>query len=206
MFFSNIIFFRIFVPVKYILMMKKTFVFVLALTFATVGFSQQRSLIPPIHWFSFEDALMLNAERVAHGLPPRKIFVNVYADWCAPCRHFSNITLSHPVIADILNTEWIPVSLNGERTDTVIINNQIFVNENPTARGNPHQLTFALLGGQVGYPTQVFIDERGSVIEISPGFKPPAHFEAILRFFGSDAHRTTEWDAFRQTFQGLIRE
>ncbi|MCL2414325.1 MAG: thioredoxin family protein [Bacteroidales bacterium] len=186
--------------------MKKTLFFALALIFATFGFSQQRSLIPPVQWFSFEDALTLNAERAAYGLPARKIFVNVYADWCAPCRHFYNITLSHPVIADILNTEWIPVSLNGERTDTVIINNQMFVNENPTARGNPHQLTIALLSGQVGYPTQVFIDERGSVIEISPGFKSPAHLEAILRFFGSDAYRMMEWDAFRQTFQGLIRE
>jgi len=176
------------------------------LTFATVGRSQQPLLIPPVQWFSFEDAIALNAQRVAYGLPARKIFVDVYTEWCGWCRRFNDVTLSHPVIADILNTEWIPVKLNAERTDTVVINNQVFVNENPAGRPGPHQLAIALLSGQVGFPTQVFIDERGSVIEISPGFKPPAHLEAILRFFGSDAYKTVEWDVFRQTFRGLIRE
>jgi len=187
--------------------MKKILFFALCLTFATVGRSEQpRLLIPPVQWFSFEDALLLNAQRMAYGLPPRKIFVDVYTHWCGWCRRFNDQTLSHPVVADILNTEWIPVKLNAERTDTVIINNQVFVNENPGVQRSSHQLAQVLLQGRMGYPTQVFIDERGSTIQISPGFKSPAHLEALLRFFGSDAYKTTEFEEFLTTFQGLIRE
>ena len=185
--------------------MKKILLLAFVLTFSTVGNSQQRLLIPPVQWFSFEDALTLNAQRVAYGLQPRKIFIDVYTVWCGWCRRFNEVTLSHPVIADILNTEWIPVKLNAERTDTVVINNQVFVNENPGVQRSSHQLAQVLLQGRMGFPTQVFIDERGNTIQISPGFKQPAHLEALLRFFGTNSHQTMEFEAFLETFHGVIR-
>jgi len=186
--------------------MKKVLLFALSLTFSTIGFSQHRSLMPPVQWFSFEDALMLNAERAAYGLPTKKIFIDVYTDWCGWCRRMDATTLSHPIIADMLNRDWIPVKLNAERQDTVIINNQVFVQENPGVQQSPHQLAQVLLQGQIGYPSIVLIDETGRPIQVLPGYRTASQLEMLLSFFSSNSYRNTEWEDFQRIFQGLIRE
>jgi thioredoxin-related protein len=185
--------------------MKKTLLFTLCLTLSMMGFSQQRSLIPPVRWFSFEDALTLNAERAALGLPTKKIFVDVYTDWCGWCKRMDMNTFSHPVIAEMLNSNWIPVKLNAERRDTVNINGQIFVNESTGPRG-AHQLAIVLLDGKMGYPSIALIDEMGRPIQVLPGYKSPQQLEMLLAFFSSNAYRSTEWEEFQKTFRGIIRE
>ena len=184
--------------------MKKTLLFAIGLFFTTFVFSQQQLLLPPVKWYSFEDALTLNAQRAAYGLPTKKIFIDVYTDWCGFCKRMDAITFSHPVIADMLNRDWIPVKLNAERRDTININNQIFVNEHP-GRG-PHQLAIVLLKGEMGDPSTVLIDETGRPIQVLQGFKPPTQLEVLLSFFSTNAYRTTEWEEFQKTFRGIIRE
>jgi len=168
--------------------------------------AQTKSLMPPIKWYSFEDALMLNAERMAYGLPAKKIFVDVYTDWCGWCKHMDATTFVHPVIADKLNSDWIPVKINAEQKDTVVINGQIFVNENLTRSRGAHQLAIVLLNGQMSYPSYALIDETGKPIQIIQGYQQAAHFEMMLEFFSSNAHRTASWEDFQKTFKGLIRE
>jgi thioredoxin-related protein len=185
--------------------MKKLLLFAISLVFATVAVSQQRSLIQPIKWFSFEDALLLNSERAAYGLPTKKIFVDVYTDWCGWCKRMDVTTFAHPVIADLLNTDWIPVKLNAERKDTVVINGQMFVNENPRASQSSHQLAQVILQGQMGYPSIALIDEMGRPIQVLPGYKTAPQLEMLLRYFSTNAYRTTEWEEFQKTFQGLIK-
>jgi thioredoxin-related protein len=186
--------------------MKKSLLFAISLTFAIMGVSQHRSLIPPVQWYSFEDALMLNAERAAYGLPTKKIFVDVYTDWCGWCKRMDATTFSHPVIAEKLNGNWIPVKIDAERTDTVVINGQMFVNENATASRSSHQLAQVLLNGQMGYPSYALIDETGRPIQVIQGYQSAPQFEMMLDFFSSNAYRTTDWEEFQKTFKGLIRE
>ncbi|MCL2028365.1 MAG: DUF255 domain-containing protein [Bacteroidales bacterium] len=186
--------------------MKKVFLLVLISAFATSVFSQPTSQIRPIQWFSFEDALMYNSERAAFGLPTKKLFVDVYTDWCGWCKRMDATTFSHPVIAELLNSDWIPVKLNAERTDTVIINEQTFVNENPGGRGGSHQLAQVLLQGQMGYPSVVLIDETGRPIQVLPGYKTAPQLEMMLRYFYTNEYRTTDWEEYQKTFQGIIRE
>jgi thioredoxin-related protein len=185
--------------------MKKTLLFAISLTFASISFSQQQSVMPPVQWFSFEDALQVNAQRATLGLPTKKIFIDIYTDWCGWCKRMDQTTMSHPVIADMLNKDWIPVKLNAERIDTVIIGDQIFVHENPGTR-SPHQLTQALMQGQRGYPSIVLIDETGRPIQVLPGYKTAPQLEMMLSFFSTNAHKTTEWEDFQKTFVGIIRE
>ena len=186
--------------------MKKALLLLVSLTLATSVFSQQQSLIPPIRWYSFEEALMLNAERAAYGLPTRKMFVDVYTDWCGWCKRMDATTFAHPVIADKLNTNWIPVKVNAERKDSIMINGQWFINENPDRPRSPHQLAVILLNGQMGYPSFALIDETGRPIQVLQGFQQARQLEMILDFFGTNAYRTTEWEEFQKTFRGVVRE
>ena len=186
--------------------MKKLFLLTLSLAIAVSCFSQQKSLIPAVQWYSFEDALQLNAERAAYGLQPKKLFVDVYTDWCGWCKRMDATTFAHPVIADKLNSDWIPVKFNAERKDTVIINSQKFVNENSGNARSSHRLAQILLNGQMSYPSYVLIDETGKTIQIIQGYQQPQPFEMLLDYFSSDAYKTTSWEEFQKTFKGIIRE
>ena len=159
-----------------------------------------------VRWYSFESALMLNEERAAKGLPTKKIFVDVYTDWCGWCKRMDATTFAHPVIVEKLNGDWIPVKLNAERKDTVIINGQQLVNENPGTSRSTHQLAQILLQGQMSYPSYALIDETGKLIQIVKGYQTAQPFEMLLDFFSSNMYRTTDWEDFQKTYQGIIQE
>ena len=158
-----------------------------------------------VKWYSFEEALQLNAERTANGLPTKKIFVDVYTDWCGWCKRMDATTFAHPVIAEKLNTDWIAVKVNAERKDTVIINGQVFVNENQGARST-HQLAQILLNGKMSYPSYSLIDGAGKPIQVISGYMEVQQFEMLLDFFSSNAYQRTSFEDFQKTFKSLIRE
>ena len=162
-------------------------------------------LAQSVKWYSFEDALQLNAERAASGLATKKIFVDVYTDWCGWCKRMDAATFAHPVIAEKLNTDWIAVKINAERKDTVTINGQIFVNENKGTRSS-HQLAQVLLNGQMSYPSYALIDETGKSIQVIKGYIEVQQFEMYLGFFSSDAYKRMSFEDFQETFKSLIQK
>jgi len=179
--------------------MKKTFIFLaLLLISATSLFSQS------VKWHGFEEALRLNAERAESGLPTKKIFVDVYTDWCGWCKRMDATTFAHPVIAEKLNTDWIAVKFDAERKDTIILNGRPFINENKGTRSS-HQLAQVLLNGKMSYPSYVLIDEKGKPIQVIPGYQEVQPFEMILDFFSSNAYLNMDFETFQKTFKSLIQ-
>jgi len=180
--------------------MKRTFVFlVLLLINVTSIFAQS------VKWHSFEEALQLNSERAEQGLPTKKLFVDVYTDWCGWCKRMDAATFANPVIAVKLNTDWIAVKFNAERKDSVIINGQAFVNENKGSRST-HQLAQILLNGKMSYPSYSLIDEAGKPIQVISGYIEAQQFEVMLDFFTSNAYQNKSFEAFQKTYKGEIRE
>ena len=59
-----------------------------------------------VKWLSFEEAQKLAAKT------PKKIFVDVYTDWCGWCKKMDKNTLSDPGIKDYLNKKYYAVKLN----------------------------------------------------------------------------------------------
>ena len=62
-----------------------------------------------VHWMDYTEAL--NKAKHAHKL----IFVDLYADWCVPCRIMDANTYSDPTVASLLNTRFFPVKLDREK-------------------------------------------------------------------------------------------
>ncbi len=54
-----------------------------------------------VKWYSFEQAVKLNKQN------PKKIFIDVYTDWCGWCKRMDKVTFSNPVIAKYLNKYYI---------------------------------------------------------------------------------------------------
>lgn len=71
-----------------------------------------------VHWMGYNEAL----EKAKTG--PKLIFVDLYADWCIPCRVMEANVYSDPTVASLLNTRFYAVKLNADSQDTIMCDGQ----------------------------------------------------------------------------------
>lgn len=55
---------------------------------------------------------------------PKLVFVDLYADWCVPCRVMDKSVYSDPTVASLLNTRFYPVKINAESQDSILCDGQ----------------------------------------------------------------------------------
>lgn len=170
--------------------MKKNLLIVLLVTACTVSAQNQK-----INWISFEKAIELNEQE------PKKFMIDVYTDWCGWCKRMDATTFNNPVIVDYINKNYWAIKLDAERKDTVKLGDQLFVNENPDRKRNPHQLAVALLNGKMSYPSIVYLDENVELLQAVNGYHDPVGIEPILKYFGENAYREVPWDEYTKNFE-----
>ncbi len=173
------------------------------LTLTLTGFSQSASKPPvkesPIKWYKFEEAYNLSKKK------PKKIFVDMYTDWCGWCKKMDAETFANPVIAEYMSKNFYCVKFDAERKDTVVIDGQTFVNPNPTGKRTSHQLAVSLLRGKMSYPSFVFLNEQGKLINVVPGYQQAAPFEKLLNWYGTDSYLKMSLEDFKLSYEGKIK-
>ncbi len=152
-----------------------------------------------VKWMEFPEAIRQNS------LAPKKVLVNVYSSLGYSSRMMMQDIFTDPVLAAYINENYYPVRVEAERTDTIVVNQQVFINEQKV-KNYPHQLAIALLNGQVQYPSLVFINEQGQVVNKISGFLKKADVEPLLHFFAKDAYQTQKWEEFRPNFKSQLTE
>lgn len=147
-----------------------------------------------INWMSFEEAVKLNESA------PKKIFIDVYTDWCGWCTKMDETTFIDPTIVKYMNDNFYAVKFDAEQTKAIVFMGHTFVNQNPNgSRKGTHQLAQALLQGKMSYPSYVFMNEKNQILTIVPGYAQASEFLPILKYFGSDAFLTTSWEEFSKS-------
>ena len=131
-----------------------------------------------VKWYSIEEAMKLNEKA------PRKLYVDVYTDWCGWCKKMDSNTFSNPVIAKMLNEH-------------------VYVNKETGARST-HEFAAALLQGKLSYPSTVFMDESNAPITYLAGYLTPEQLEPILEFFSSNSYKTEKWEDFVKHFTSQL--
>lgn len=183
-------------------MIRRLLLFSLVLT-ATWIFSSAPAAVGQengIRWMSMEEAEALSREH------PKKIFVDVYTDWCSWCRRMSSETYTHPVIVDYINTHFYAVKLNAEQAEPITFRGTEYVNQNAGQRRSAHDFAIALLQGRMSYPSVAFFDEELRLITALPGYRPPERMEPVLVFFNDDVFKeNADLDGFVSTFNGSIK-
>jgi len=154
--------------------------------------------ISKVKWFTFEEALKLNEKN------PRKIFIDVYTDWCGWCKTMDKNTFSNPIIAEYLNKFYYPVKLNAESKSDISYKGTIYKNRGTESR-SPHDLAAALLNGKLSYPSVVYMDGQSNLLTAVPGYLTPPDIEPILVFFGEDHYKTTKWEDFKGQFVSKLK-
>jgi|SRR5699024_5514147 len=177
--------------------MRKLFLFILVIT--AFGMQAQE-----IKWITMNEAL------AAQKKNPKKIVVDVYADWCGPCKMMDRNTFTDKNVINYINENFYAVKFNAEGTEEVTYNGKTFTNPkyqaNKRGRNATHQFPLAL---QVrAYPSLVYFDEEGAVIQTIPGYFTPSQLEIYLKMMATDDYKeitTAEaWNAYQKAFEGTF--
>lgn len=150
-----------------------------------------------IKWYTIEEAEELTK------IEPRKLFIDVYTDWCGWCKKLDKETFTDPVIANILNTEFYAVKFDAESKEAVKFMGRTFTNEGPGTRGT-HQLAAALLQGKMSYPSAAYLNEKLELLFAVPGYLSAKDMEPLLNFISSDSYQTTDFKKYKESFKGKV--
>ncbi len=136
-----------------------------------------------IQWMSIEEA------QEAMKTQKKKLFIDLYTDWCGWCKKMDATTFKDPNVAQFMNQYYYAVKFNAEQKDTVNFNNFDFYNLNPGGKRGTHLFAYSLLDGQMSYPSYAILDENLNRIHVIPGYKKPAPFAGTLLFFGTNQYQ-----------------
>ncbi len=148
----------------------------------------------PVKWMTFEEAVKRSKTE------KRKIFIDVYTDWCGWCKVMDKNTFSEENIAKILNEQFYPVKFDAEQKEDVLFNGTTFKFV-PSGNKGYHQLAAALLNNQLSYPTVVFLDEEFRMIQPLAGYQKAPEFHKIIQFIGGDHYKKTKWDEWQTIYK-----
>lgn len=145
-----------------------------------------------IKWMTFEEAVKKNKKK------PKKIFIDVYTDWCGWCKKMDKETFLNPEVVEYLNKNYYPVKFNAEQKEAVTFKGQEFVSTDPAKPKSAHQLAIALLKQEMRYPSYVILDGDSEWLYKVKGYKTPDDLLPILKYYGSDQYKVMSWTEFNE--------
>ncbi|WP_025741347.1 thioredoxin family protein [Aquimarina pacifica] len=153
-----------------------------------------------INWMSMNDAL------AAQKTNPKKIFMDVYTNWCGPCKLLDKNTFHNADVVSYVNKNYYAVKFNAEGTEEVHYKDFTYTNPNynPARKGRNSQHFFANALKVSGYPSMVFFDEKGELIAPVVGYKTPKQLEIYLKMIHNNDYKTLTstdaWQAYEKSF------
>lgn len=133
---------------------------------------------------------------------PRKVMVDVYTDWCGPCKMMNNTTFSDPQVIEYINQNYYAIKFNAEGPDEVTFRGTTYKNEtydaNRAGRNGTHDLTRAIapVNGRIAYPTIVYMNEDFGILAPVQGFFQPEQIMPYLSYFGDNIYKEKTWEEY----------
>lgn len=149
---------------------------------------------PKIQWMTWTEAI----SQMEKDPKPKKIMVDLYTDWCGYCKKMDRETFTDPLIVKYVHENFYPVKFNAEKGGAMQYAGHTFKIDPNRGRNGTHTLAFALLDGNLQYPSMVYLDEDQKRIAISPGFKPADSFLKELQFIAGNHYETTDYNTYKR--------
>jgi|SRR5690606_9958587 len=145
-----------------------------------------------ITWLTIEQA---EAEMKKN---PKKVYVDVYTDWCGWCKVMDKKTFTNKELIKYMNTNFYAVKLNAEQKDSITFmgNKYGFV---PAYRAN--MFAIKLLSGKMSYPSSVLLEEHFKNQQVVPGYLDVGVVETFLKYFAENHYKSTPFPEFQKEFK-----
>ena len=160
-----------------------------------------------INWISWDTMI----KQRASDSVKKKVFIDLYTNWCGWCKRMDATTFSDPVIVNYIKNNYYTVKFDGETKDTIVFNNHNFYNSdpsfkksNPNSRGKAHWFAHSILDGKLSYPSYVLLDENLIRLMVYQGYKQVDEMLGILLFFGNNQykyyhnHLNSQWNSSKK--------
>jgi thioredoxin-related protein len=166
----------------------RKFALLLLLSLAAITNAQEK-----IQWMSIEEAYALTLTEST----PKKIFIDVYTDWCGWCKRMDKATFQNPEVAAYMNEHYYNVKFDAEQKESIEIlgNTFEFV---PQGNRGYHELAAALLNGKMSYPTVIFMNGKFEMLSPVPGYQEAGPFMDIAKYFGDNIYTEKSWQDYSQ--------
>ena len=156
--------------------------------------------------------MSLDEVREAQKTNPKNVLIDVYTNWCGPCKLMDRNTFSNTDIIRIINENYYAVKFNAEGNDTVTFMDKVFTNPNfdstkTQRRNSSHQFTRFL--GVNAYPSTLFFDSDMNYLTPVRGYLNPKQIEIYLLLFKDDTYKDvksqSDFDNFIKNFKSQVR-
>lgn len=142
-----------------------------------------------IDWMTWDEVVKAQQKR------PKKVFIDVYTDWCGWCKKMDKSTFIDKSVIKALNKDFYAIKFDAEQKEVIKFKGQDYVYVGSGRRG-AHQLAKSLLDGRMGYPSFVYLDENLSRIMPSPGFKQVDQLLRELSYISTESYTKMDLEKY----------
>ena len=166
----------------------RKFALLLLLSLTAISNAQEK-----IQWMSIEEAYALTLTEAS----PKKIFIDVYTDWCGWCKRMDKATFQNPEVAAYMNEHYYNVKFDAEQKESIEMLGNTF-KFTPQGNRRYHELAAALLHGKMIYPPVVFMNPKFEMLSPVPGYQEAGPFMNIAKYFGDNIYTEKSWQDYSQ--------
>lgn len=155
-----------------------------------------------IEWKTIEQAAKTDSKSNA-----KLYFIDFYTSWCGWCKKMDRETFTHPVVAKILNTYYIPVKFDAESNTEFTWKGTKYGNtaSMPGSRPGTHSFAKAALGAKMGFPSFGLFNSDQSRLTIIQGYQSADDLIQMLWYFASGDHKRYTFERYQQIFDKEVR-
>ncbi len=146
-----------------------------------------------INWLSLDEV------QTQMKLLPKKVYMDIFTDWCVWCRQMGKKTFTNPHVIEYMNEHYYAIRLDAETADSLVFKGKKY---GRLSGRKTNELAATFMNNKLTFPTSVFFDERFTNPQPVPGYLDVPTIEMILKYIATNQHKSIPFDKYKDDFKG----